>query len=319
MDIVKRLLEGDKLALARAITKVENEDATNILKEIFKHTGSAYYIGITGPPGTGKSTLVSNIASELVDTHRKVGVIAIDPSSPFSGGALLGDRIRMSKLSTEKDVFIRSMASRGSMGGLSHTTKDVALLFDAFGMDYIIIETIGVGQVELDIAQVCDTTVVVLMPESGDSIQAMKAGLLEIGDIIVINKADCEGADRMEMELKFILTLRGMKRAWEYPVVKTIATEGKGVIELMGLIEVHKEYLKVSSNFEISRKQRLKHRVQELIEERIRKYIGHDILTGAKLDEYIEKIYNRELDPFQVVDEITTYLCLTPLHPKLES
>ena len=305
MDIVTKLLTGDKLALARAISNVENGAVTPILKSIFKHTGRAYYIGVTGPPGAGKSTLVNQITCQLLDNHKKVGVIAVDPTSPFSGGALLGDRIRMSDLTTREGVFIRSMASRGSLGGLAKATKNVALLFDAFGMDYIIIETIGVGQVELDIASVCDTVVVALVPESGDAIQAMKAGLLEIADIIIVNKADREGADRVAVELKFITELRNTKQGWEYPIIKTIATEGKGIDELMSLIELHHQYLKTSGDFESKRKQRIKERIKELIDDKIRKLIEKDILTDEKLDSIVSKIYNRELDLFETTDEIT--------------
>jgi LAO/AO transport system kinase len=308
MDIVKDLVQGNRLALARAITKVENEDVSTILNQVFKHTGNAYYLGITGPPGAGKSTMVHRVASRLLDDGKKVGIIAIDPTSPFSGGALLGDRIRMSELSTRDGVFIRSMASRGSLGGLAQATKNVSLLFDAYGMDYVIIETIGVGQVELDIAGICDTTLVILVPESGDSIQAMKAGLLEIADIIAVNKADREGADRMATELRFVSELRVADDGWEYPIMTTIATEDKGIDELLSLIKSHRDYLVRTGNLEKERKHRIELRIRELVEQRIRKHLEKYTLKGEALNEFVTRIYDRELSLFDVVDDIASSL-----------
>lgn len=302
-SLIKRLLKGDKLALARLITEVENGNATKILRKLFQYSGKAYYIGITGPPGAGKSTLITKLALKLLDEKNKIGILAVDPTSPFSGGALLGDRVRMSELTTKKKVFIRSMASRGSLGGLAKKTKDVALLLDAFGMDYIIIETIGVGQVELDIADVCDTTVVTLVPESGDSIQVMKAGLLEIADIFVVNKADREGAERMAAELKFISELRNPKQEWEYPILTTIATEDKGIDELKAAIISHKEYLKKSGNFELRRKEKMRIRITELIEEKIMEYLNKKAFKKAKLDNLIDKVYAGKLNPFEIADK----------------
>ena len=254
MISLKKLLKGEKRTIAQTISVIENESDTRILENIFKYTGKAFHVGITGPPGAGKSTLVNAIAKQLLEKNMKIGIIAVDPTSPFSGGALLGDRVRMTDLALKENVFIRSMASRGSLGGLAQKTKDVALVLDASGMDYILIETIGVGQVELDIAQVCDTTVVALVPESGDSIQAMKAGLLEIADIIVANKGDREGCDSLIMELKFALDLRQQRAGWHYPIVKTVATEGVGIEELVATIQSHKKYLKRSGRFEKDRK-----------------------------------------------------------------
>ncbi|HHE37004.1 MAG TPA: methylmalonyl Co-A mutase-associated GTPase MeaB, partial [Candidatus Cloacimonetes bacterium] len=225
MTNLEKLLKADKITIARTITQIENNSNPELLENIFPHTGKAFHIGITGPPGAGKSSLVNALVSKLLDDNKKVGIIAVDPTSPFSGGALLGDRIRMNDLALHENVFIRSMATRGSLGGLASKTKDVALIMDAAGMDYVVIETVGVGQIELDIAQVCDTTIVVLVPESGDSIQAMKAGLLEVADILVVNKGDRTGSDRLILELKFAFELRDQNLDWEVPILKTVAIE----------------------------------------------------------------------------------------------
>lgn len=301
---IRRLLKGDKRAIARTITEVENDARTDILEKLFPHTGKAYHIGITGPPGAGKSTLVNILAQHLLGHGNKVGIIAVDPTSPFSGGALLGDRIRMTDLALRRDVYIRSMGSRGSLGGLARKTKDVALVLDAAGMDCILIETIGVGQVELDIAQVCDTTVVVLVPESGDSIQAMKAGLLEIADILVVNKGDREGCDRFLLELKFAFELREQVAGWEFPILKTIATTSEGVPQLAAALAAHRAYLRDSGSLERERKRKLKRRIHELIEDRIRSHVREHVIGDQELDAMIDKVYQRKLNPFHIAARI---------------
>ncbi len=304
MNNINRLLKGDKRVIARTISAVENDAAENLLESIFPHTGRAYHVGITGPPGAGKSTLVSAIAKRLLAEKKKVGIIAVDPSSPFSGGALLGDRVRMTDLALNENIFIRSMASRGSMGGLAQATKDVALVLDAAGMDYILIETIGVGQVELDIAQVCDTTVVVLVPESGDSIQAMKAGLLEIADIMVVNKGDREGAERFITELKFAFEMREQHAGWDHPILKTTATKGEGVDELVEAMESHAGYLTKTGKLEHERKRKLLIRMHELIERMIRLHLEENVIPKNDISRLLESMYKRQLNPYRVAKNI---------------
>jgi LAO/AO transport system kinase len=305
MMSIKGLLRGDKRIIARLISSVENGQGAETLQGIFRYTGRAYHVGITGPPGAGKSTLVNAIAKKLLEQKKKIGIIAVDPSSPFSGGALLGDRVRMIDLALHDDVFIRSMASRGSLGGLAGTTKDVALVLDAAGMDFILIETIGVGQVELDIAQVCDTTVVVLVPESGDSIQAMKAGLLEIADIMVVNKGDREGSERLLTELKFVFEMREQRVGWDYPILRTVAIEDEGIAELVAAIGSHQEYLTKTGRLEGDRKSKLLIRVQELVEQRIRSHLREKIIREDELVTLVDRIYRRELDPYRVAKRLT--------------
>jgi len=305
MATLKELLSGDKRAIARTISLVENGTDTTILEKIFKHTGSAYHVGITGPPGAGKSTLVNAIAKQMLRKKKRIGIIAVDPTSPFSGGALLGDRVRMTDLALHENVFIRSMASRGSLGGLAQATKDVARVLDAAGMDFILIETIGVGQVELDIAQVCDTTVVALVPESGDSIQAMKAGLLEIADIMVVNKGDREGCDRLLTELKFAFEMREQKAGWQYPILQTIATEEKGITELVAAIEAHSEYLTRTGKLENDRKSKLLLHVHELIEQNIRSHLRKRIIRDEELVTLVDRIYKRQINPYRVAERLT--------------
>ena len=304
MDIVQKIRAGDKLAIARAITQVENDTDTGLLSQLFPYTGNAYQIGFTGPPGAGKSTLINVVVPKLLAEQKKIGIIAVDPTSPFSGGALLGDRIRMNDLTLQKDVFIRSMATRGSLGGLASKTKDAALVLDASGVAYIVIETVGIGQIEIDVAQVCDTTVVVLVPESGDAIQAMKAGLLEIADILVVNKGDRPGCERLMTELQFVFELREAHTGWETPILKTVASENDGIDELVATIRAHKDYLEQSGKLETERKTRLTLRIHELIEEKIKTHLHEYVINQAELDQQIHQVWERKLTPHQVADEI---------------
>lgn len=302
---IRRMRKGDKRLIAQLISFVENARTTEKQEQLFRYTGSAYHVGVTGPPGAGKSTLVNAIAKSLLGQSKKLGIIAVDPTSPFSGGALLGDRVRMTDLSLNERVFIRSMASRGSLGGLARKTKDAILVLDAAGMDYILVETIGVGQVELDIAQVCDTTIVVLVPESGDSIQAMKAGLIEIADIMVVNKGDRDGCDRLVTELKFAFELREQEVGWSVPILRTVASKEEGIEPLVNAVQLHRELLEESGRLERRRKEKLLNQIHERIEENVRQHVRQYVIKDAELEKLIHQVYIRKCDPYSIANTIT--------------
>lgn len=305
-ELIERMLKGDKRATARLITLVENDEekAREIVKKIYSNTGRAYIIGITGPPGSGKSTLVDKLIKKARDEGNIVGVIAIDPTSPFTGGALLGDRIRMQRHSTDPGVFIRSMATRGSLGGLAKATNDAIKILDAYGCDIIFVETVGVGQIEVDIVKTADTVVLVTVPGLGDDIQAIKAGLMEIADIFVVNKADKEGAEATMFELELMLDLekdKWQKSGWRPPVVSTIAFTNKGVDELWGAINEHMEFLLNSGKIKEKRKFRVREEIKAIVSSKIARKIGEK-MGEDDIAVLIEMIAKREIDPYSAAD-----------------
>ncbi len=302
----KKLLEGDKRSIARAISVVESNDrgSSELLKSIYPKTGNAYRIGITGPPGAGKSTITNQITKYFRSSGKKVGIIAVDPTSPFTGGALLGDRVRMNDIGQDPGVFIRSMATRGSLGGLSRKAIDAADVLDIAGFDYIILETVGVGQSELDIANAADTTIVVLVPESGDAVQAMKAGLMEIADFFVVNKSDRPGSEQAVTALRTILMIKDHdENTWMPNIIKSVAVENKGIKEIAEEIERHKNHLFEKNKFLKKREDRTKVRIRNIVEEKIREELWGG--TGEKsLNSSIDKVVLGNLSPYHIAEEI---------------
>lgn len=306
-QLIENLLQGDRRALSRTISIVENDDTNSrgILDAIYARVGRAYRIGMTGPPGAGKSTLVDQLVKYFRRQKKTVGVIAVDPTSPFTGGALLGDRIRMSDVSLDDGVFIRSMATRGSFGGLSQKASDVGDVLDAFGKDLVIFETVGVGQSELDVVETADTTIVVLVPESGDSVQAMKAGLMEIADIFVLNKADREGAGEAILEIESMLQLRE-KQPWQPKVLQTTASTGSGIDELGEAITSHRKFLEESNLLEKKRKERILKKIQSLVHNKLEKAFWDDA-NRRTLMHSLENLDNdSKVSPYQIAEQLLT-------------
>ena len=304
-EIIEKLFAGEPRAVARAITRVENgaDDAAELMKEIFPKTGNALIVGITGSPGAGKSSLVDKLALFYREKGEKIGIVCVDPSSPFSGGAILGDRIRMQTLGLDKNVFIRSMATRGQLGGLSRATVDAVAILDAAGFDKIIVETVGVGQDEVEIVKAADVSVVVLVPGMGDDIQAIKAGIMEIGDVFVINKSDREGVLRTEKELESLLSLAHRPDFWNPPIVRTIATESKGIEELSEAVESYYKFQKTGENLE-RRKAIAKWRLLELLQEKLLADVLKRNGTSEKIERLAKEIAEKKTNPYAAVEEI---------------
>lgn len=305
-ELVESMLAGDQRSLARLISIVEwqNPQASQVMEAIYPHTGKAYRIGITGPPGGGKSTITGKLTVVAREKGLSVGIIAVDPTSPFSGGALLGDRIRMHQHYLDDEVFIRSMATRGSHGGIPRTASAVIQLLDASGKDIIFVETVGVGQTELDIMEAVDATVVVLVPEAGDTIQTMKAGLMEIADIFAVNKADRPGADSLVAQLEIMLQYNTGKDWWQVPVLQTQAINDIGTRELYEHIEKFHQALKKSGKLTLKRQQQKKTELFQTIERRIMAEVARSIEKNGQLNSYLERLEKGEIDPYSAAREI---------------
>lgn len=306
MDTVEKMLCGDERALSRLITLVERDtqEVPEIMRQVCPQTGRAYYIGVTGPPGSGKSTLVDKLTAIARGKGASVGIIAVDPSSPFSGGAVLGDRIRMQQHYLDSGVFIRSMATRGSLGGLPRTARRAAKLMDAFGKDIVILETVGVGQTELDIIEAADTTVVVLYPGGGDAIQTMKAGLMEIADIFAVNKADRQGADQVVAELEAMLSLNPRDAHWQTPVLAIQALNNIGIDELYQDIERHRSMLESTGRLATQRQGQLKKELIQAIEQGVSAQLSRLMIEDQNLIALSERVASGELDPYSTAKEI---------------
>jgi LAO/AO transport system kinase len=303
--LVEQLRAGDPRALARAISTVENRAPgwSDLLKALFPHSGQARIVGLTGPPGAGKSTLVDQLARRYRNENRTVGIIAVDPTSPYTGGAILGDRIRMQDHFSDPGIYIRSMATRGSLGGLARTTADVATVLDASGRDLVMIETVGVGQDEVDIVRLADVTVVILVPGMGDDVQTIKAGIMEIADIFVINKSDREGAERVEREIRALQSLAVRSDNWTPPIVKTVATEGTGIADLAAAIRDYEAYLQKENLLLKHTIENWQNRLVEMLRDALLDRACDQLGNGA-VARYAAEVAEHKRDPYSLVEEI---------------
>ena len=304
--LLDKFFKGDTRALSRVITHVENRsaDSLGLLQQLFPHTGKAHVIGVTGSPGSGKSTLVDRLASAYRAKANVLAIIAVDPSSPFTGGAILGDRIRMHAPASDPGVYIRSMATRGHLGGLASGTADVVTVLDAAGKNPIIVETVGVGQDEVDIVKLADVSIVLLVPGMGDDVQALKAGIMEIGDIFVINKCDRPGVEKMERAVLAMLSLAHRPDGWQPLIVKTVATEGRGINELMEGIQRYHSFFQASADRLEKKKAAARERLIALLEERLVKTAVQQVFPNGELNKVVEQIADRKQDPYSVVDHV---------------
>jgi len=303
---VDRVRAGDLRALSRAISIVEDRrpDSTAILKALFPYSGNAGLIGLTGSPGAGKSTLVDQIAREYRKQGKTIGIVAVDPTSPFSGGAILGDRIRMQSHYADSGIYIRSMATRGSLGGLASTTADVATVLDASGRDLVMIETVGVGQDEVDIVTLADVTLVILVPGMGDDVQTIKAGIMEIADIFIINKSDRDGAERVEREIRAMQSLAVRHNNWTPPIVKTVASDGTGVLEVVESIEKYREYLKQGSLGRNRRVENWRKRITEMLRDALFQRVVTDYLGNGEAERFAVEVAEHKRDPYSLVEQL---------------
>jgi LAO/AO transport system kinase len=304
-SLIQQLLEGDRRAVARIISLIENDEVpkSKLMSKIYPHTGKAYILGITGAPGAGKSTLTNRIVAEIRRNGLTVAVIAVDPTSPFTGGAILGDRIRMQSHTLDPEVFIRSMGTRGSLGGLSRHTNETVKVMDAFKKDVIIVETVGVGQSEFDIMHIADTTVVVLNPGAGDAIQSIKAGIMEIADVFIVNKADMDGADRVKAETEAMLDMRKSGN-WRPPVVLTAAVTGTGIEQAWKKILEHRKYLETTGQLEKIRKVKIEEELKEILGHEIKESLWTVLEHSEEVKVLLAKLINREIDPYSVAEQI---------------